>query len=87
MDRTQIYLSVEQKKALRGIAETEGVTTSEVIRRAVDDLIRVRRGDEALSRFRSVLDRCEEDPADLSDGETFVEETRSRDLGRLSTPS
>lgn len=39
MVRTQIYLTDEERKALRTIAQADGRSQSELIRAAVDDLI------------------------------------------------
>lgn len=36
MERTQIYLTSEEREALRSIAERRGQTQSEVIREAID---------------------------------------------------
>lgn len=35
--RTQIYLTDDQRRRIDQIAEAEGLTTAEVVRRAVDD--------------------------------------------------
>lgn len=47
MQRTQIYLSDEQRRLLDRAARREGVSVAEVIRRAVDEHLgrRERRGD------------------------------------------
>jgi hypothetical protein len=39
MVRTQIYLTDEEKKGLQSTARTEGVSQSNLIRRAIDDLL------------------------------------------------
>jgi len=37
--RTQIYLSAEQRQRIDALAESEGVTMAEIIRRAVDSFL------------------------------------------------
>jgi predicted transcriptional regulator len=39
MERTQIYLTREEREALRAIAERRGQTQSEIIREAIDNYI------------------------------------------------
>lgn len=39
MQRTNIYLSDEQQRALRARARTDGVSKSEIIRRLLDDAL------------------------------------------------
>jgi len=39
MIRTQVYLTEEEKSELESIASTHGIKQSELIRRAIDDLI------------------------------------------------
>ncbi|HQE94169.1 MAG TPA: ribbon-helix-helix domain-containing protein [Anaerolineae bacterium] len=39
MNRTQIYLTEEEQRALRAIADLQGATQSEIIREALDQYI------------------------------------------------
>lgn len=40
MERTNIYLSTQQKKALKALAKKTGLTVAELVRRAVDILLK-----------------------------------------------
>ncbi len=63
MVRTQIQLTEEQAKAIKKIATAQGVSVAELIRRAVDNMVksstiadteeRKRRALEIVGRFRS----------------------------------
>jgi hypothetical protein len=53
VERTQIYLTVRERKALRLIAQRLGTTQSEVIRTAVDRFIERESADDKVSLLRS----------------------------------
>ena len=63
MVRTQIHLTEEQAKAIKKIATAQGLSVAELIRRAVDNIVksstiadteeRKRRALEIVGRFRS----------------------------------
>ena len=53
MERTQIYLTENQKKALKAMARRLGKTQSEVIRTAVDRMIDRQSVDNRLDLLRS----------------------------------
>lgn len=53
MIRTQIYLTKKEIKALRTIAQTRGVTQSEIIREAIDEYIAAHRQSDRLEMLRA----------------------------------
>ena len=53
MERTQIYLTDKEKKAVRSIARRLGTTQSEVIRTAIDRLIDRESSDNRLELLHS----------------------------------
>ena len=53
MQRTQIYLTDEEKKAVRSIAQRMGKTQSEVIRTAVDRFVERESSADRLDLLRS----------------------------------
>lgn len=59
MNRTQIYLTEEQRRLLGRVADREGVSIAEVIRRAVDEHLGRRApsgdGEAALDRTAGAL--------------------------------
>ena len=52
MQRTQIYLTEEQGRLLKGRSRATGCTVSELIRTAVDDVYAPRRGLSTAERIR-----------------------------------
>jgi hypothetical protein len=52
MERTQIYLTVRERQALRLIAQRLGTTQSEVIRTAVDRFIERESADDKVGLLR-----------------------------------
>lgn len=58
MRRTNIYLEDDQLRALKHVAAEERRPVAELIRRAVDDLLAQRLGDEAWgARFQELVER------------------------------
>ena len=52
MQRTQIYLTEEQGRLLKGRSQATGCTVSELIRAAIDDVYAPRRGLSTAERVR-----------------------------------
>ena len=53
MVRTQIYLTEEERAALRRLAEARGTTQSALIREAVDQVIEAAQEESRLARLRA----------------------------------
>ena len=84
MRRTQIYLDDEQHRWLDQQSVRQSRTKSELIREAIDRLIRGGRhdADERLARFRAALNASFGTVADLPTGREFVEGARTADRDR-----
>ena len=83
MKRTQIYVDEEQDRRLAERAGDLGVTKSELIRQAVDQLLD--RDDEAarLKAFRSAVRRTAGAAPSLPPGPEYVDELRQADSDRM----
>ena len=85
MQRTQIYLTEEQGRLLRGRSQATGCTVSELIRTAIDDAYAPRRQPSTADRVR-VARRTAGAWKDFPEsGAEYVERVRgSRRLSRLT---
>jgi len=85
MQRTQIYLTEEQGRLLRGRSQATGCTVSELIRTAIDDAYAPRREPSTADRVR-VARRTAGAWKDFPEsGAEYVERVRgSRRLSRLT---
>ena len=83
MKRTQIYLDEGQDRELSRLARATGATKSELIRRAVERLLRPA-DDETLrlKRFRRAVDAAAGRAPDLPEGRVYVEGLRRVDAQR-----
>lgn len=83
MKRTQIYLEDGQAKELAHRARTRGVTSSHVIREAIDKYLAEPEDEaEKLARFRAALDETFGIAPYLPPGDEYVEELRRADRRR-----
>jgi hypothetical protein len=73
VERTQIYLTDKERKALRLIAQRLGTTQSEVIRTAVDRFIERESADDKLRLLRAARGLWK-DRQDLPDFATLRQE-------------
>ena len=81
--RTQIYLTEAQLSHLADRAATRGVTTSHVIREAVDEYLMEQPSDQLqLERFRAAVKRVAGSVPRLPDGRTYVAEIRAGEENR-----
>jgi hypothetical protein len=82
--RTQIYLDAGQYEDLARRAAAEGLTTSALIRRAVDAYLDGDNGDEdlRLARFKAAVEAVAGAAPDLPKGSLYVERLRALDLRR-----
>lgn len=83
MKRTQIYLDEQQDRELSRLARASGATKSELIRRAIEDLLRPQ--DDAarrLRRFRRAVDAAAGRAPDLPEGRVYVDDLRRVDAER-----
>ena len=77
MKRTQIYLDEQQDRELARLARATGATKSELIRRAVERLLRPAEDDaRRLERFRRAVDAAAGRIPDLPEGRVYVEGLR-----------
>ena len=83
MKRTQIYLDEEHDRELARRAQATGVTKSELIRRAIAQLLAAP-DDEArrLARFRRAVDAVAGRVPDLPEGRVYVDRLRRADVER-----
>lgn len=72
MERTQIYLTKEQQKAVKSVAERRGKTQSEIIREAINYYIAQQIGDNR----RELMHQAAGMWADRDDLPAFFEELR-----------
>jgi predicted DNA-binding protein len=83
MNRTQIYLSDEQERALAERAERLGRTKSALIREAIDSYLEPRSSEaRALARLRTAVADAHGCASHLPTGERYVEELRAADRER-----
>jgi hypothetical protein len=83
MKRTQIYLDESQARELARRAAAEGLTKSELIRRAVD--LYLDGGDDEelrLARFKAAVEAAAGVAPDLPQGSVYVERLRAFDARR-----
>ena len=80
--RTQIYLEPDQDLRLASRATAGGVTKSTLIREAIEAYLSTPDADDQLTQFRAALDAVADAPAQLSDGESYVEAIRAADTAR-----
>ena len=83
--RTQIYLDAEQHRQLSRRATAEGVTTSSLIRAAVDRYLSGAEDEGiGLERFRAAVDAAAGAAPQLAEGRVYVERLRAFDESRRS---
>lgn len=83
MKRTQIYLEEDQDQELAKRAAAQGVTRSTIIRQAIDAFLEGPTDEAArLARFRAAVEEIAQNPLQLPDGRTYVEELRAGDIRR-----
>ena len=82
--RTQIYLDERQADALAGRAQRRGVTSSHMIREAIDDYLAQPEDEREreMTRYRAALDRSFGSVRRLPDGSTYVTELRAAESAR-----
>ena len=82
MERTQIYLTQEERKALRTLAERDNKSQSELIREAIDRYI-----DDELKEVDAIeiLEKTFGIWADRDDLDSFVETLRRETDERVTT--
>ena len=82
MERTQIYLTQEERKALRTLAERDNKSQSELIREAIDRYI-----DAELKEVNAIeiLEKTFGIWADRDDLDSFVETLRRETDERVTT--
>jgi hypothetical protein len=66
MVRTQLQLPEEQARALRELAAERGVSVAELIREAVEQMLRECHNDELWRRASSLIGRYRDDATDAS---------------------
>ena len=81
--RTQIYLEHRQHEQLSRRATAEGVTTSALVRQAIDQYLNGG-GDEAveLERFKAAVDAAAGSAPQLAEGRVYTERLRTLDEHR-----
>jgi Arc/MetJ-type ribon-helix-helix transcriptional regulator len=85
MKRTQIYLEGEQATEVARRARRKGVTSSHVIREAINDYLAQPEDEtDRLARFRAALDEAFGVAPDLPSGADYVDELRRTDERRQS---
>lgn len=88
MQRTQIYLSKDQLRQLKEVAKGRGVTSSSVIRDAVDSyLSQLADPQERLRKLKEFLAEHSSSTTtgDYGDSKAEVEELRRLDAARLNS--
>ena len=83
MKRTQIYLDEQHDRELGRRAKATGVTKSELIRRAIDNMLaEPDDGGRRLARFRRAVAAAAGHVPDLPEGRVYVEGLRRADVAR-----
>lgn len=86
MRRTQIYLDEDQKAALRALAADRGANVSDVIREAIDRLLRDEfSGDDWADRLRALQTRVQARLGDVSEEDVEAAFRRVREGRRKVT--
>lgn len=83
MRRTQIYLDEDQDRELCRLARATGATKSELIRRAIERLLRpAENKTRRLKRFRRAVDAAAGRVPGLPEGRVYIESLRRVDAER-----
>lgn len=82
MKRIQIYLDADQDRELSQLARAAGASKAELIRRAVEHLLRPADNPLRLARFRRAVDAAAGQAPDLPEGRVYVEALRAIDAER-----